>query len=111
MTDIPKSSPELLAFYREWLAWAESGAPDLRPFDRDTGLCCNASVFDDEACIDLLIQLSEAFLRSYDHPFGGPEQYYAERNSGTMHLNPERLAWVRARIADCEGEEDVKFLR
>ena len=109
MTEIPKSSPELLAFYREWLAWAESGAPSDKPFSRRVGLCTNMIYSQhipagERKYYELDRQLKEAFSDGRCILFGGLERYDQDARDGTMHLNPERLAWVRARIADCEDE-------
>ena len=41
------------------------------------------------------------------YPFGGYDVYQKEQCSGTMHKNPERLAFVKRIIEDYEKQEDM----
>ena len=94
-----KSSPQLLAFYRWWL----ENKDEIRALG-SLGLCSTAR--DDypeggDALQDELVsQFSEAGLNT-DYPFGY-ENYSTRQRYNTMHLDPLRIAWVEARIADME---------
>lgn len=94
-----KSSPELLAFYRWWI----ENKDEIRAL-KSFGLCVTAKYYypeGDYALQDELIsQFSEAGLNA-DYPFGH-ENYAARKCYDTMHLDPLRIAWVEARIADME---------
>lgn len=97
------SSPELLAFYKSWLAWAENGAPDGAPHWRDDGLCLLA-LASSGLRNELEWQFYEAGL-DYTYPFGQVD--YCQRSKAkTQHLCPKRLAWVRARIADSTDTQE-----
>lgn len=90
-------SPELRRFLRDWLAWAEAGAPDGSPHDfcDVAGLCSNCCWYFPEA-VDhpAYFELTSMFKDGY--PFGGCDEYYSGR---PHHTNPQRLAWVRAVLA------------
>ncbi len=88
--------PETRKFLREWLEWAENGAPECLVFRRHSGLCPVASWYDDRNNTSTRKDLERAFEhRSY--PFGGA-QYGKRCVSRTQHLDPNRLAWVRANV-------------
>lgn len=92
-TDI---SPELRAFLAEWLDWAENGAPPHDAFSKSAGLCSCALWWEGSlsAREDLL-----AFFGDDCYPFGGKHAYYDAVHLCTQHLDPNRLAWVRATLA------------
>lgn len=111
---ITKSTPALLQFYKEWLEAAESpdADSDSHPvFQNGVGLCRNLIVWCDEhpneedsvtnaAYCCMQEQFMEAGLnRAY--PFG-MVKYDTAALSNRQHKDEERLAWVRARIADME---------
>ena len=91
-------SPELERFLRDWLDWAEAGAPDDNPhgFRGVAGLCVNCCwyFYGDVGRPAFLEQLGSMFKVGY--PFGGRDEYYSGR---PHHTNPQRLAWVRAVLA------------
>lgn len=91
----PQLSPELRKFLTDWLEWAENGAPDLRPFLRLLGLCSNAPE-------NILEELQALFEREFgdnaNYPFGGRAHYWSNLGARTQHLDPARLAWVRAKL-------------
>lgn len=97
-----KSSPDLLAFYKAWLAWAEKDAPHLNVFSQSHGLCSNLDLFCEHSgpIDEMNVQFTSAGLDNF-HPFGYYD-YVHHRICATMHLDPNRLAWVKARIADME---------
>lgn len=114
---ISKSTPELLAFFKEWLAWAESPDADSDNhlvFNNGIGLCGNLENWLDDLehensdtmyqiSVDALaMQFVTAGLCKY-YPFG-EAAYDHHMVADTMHKDENRLAWVRARIADMENE-------
>lgn len=113
---ISKSTPELLQFYKDWLEAAQ--APDADKddhliFRNGMGLCGNLEMWCEEhygeedaeanaAYCCMKEQFEEAGLSSI-YPFG-ERDYDVAAFHDTQHKNPKRLAWVKARIADMEGE-------
>lgn len=112
MRKIPKSSPALLAFYIDWLAWAEAGAPDDSAcFTPGIGLCNNAwyhaQLHGREKPHEVEEELHKQFRaagrygeRMY-YPFGQAD-YLKRSDNDSLHLCPKRLAWVRARIEEAQ---------
>lgn len=89
--------PETRKFLREWLEWSEAGAPEHRAFMRHNGLCVTARIYDSFTGTKVKDDLRKAFKGLFKYPFGKEE--YAERlEAHTQHLDPNRLAWVRANI-------------
>ena len=90
-------SPELERFLRDWLDWAEAGAPDRNPheFRAVAGLCSNCRWYFEDSMLSPARQELEALFEG-GYPFGGPDEYYSGR---PHHTNPQRLAWVRAVLA------------
>ena len=87
-------SPELRKFLSSWLDWAEN-PPRWWEFWRkryipSLGLCGNCP---SDAYPDLRYFLRRETESPY--PFGGLGVFYRESDRETLHLNPERLAWVR----------------
>ena len=93
-------SKELLGYLRSWLEWAENSAPYCAPYTRKVGLCGNSDRYgnglDDELC--------EIFNHELC-PFG-TDEFFEHKSNATMHLDPNRLAWVRAMI-DKYGSDDT----
>ena len=91
-------SPELTQFYRDYAAWLDVGAPDLKPFMRHKGLCANSASYPDSMYREMIQQFLDAGL-SDSQPFNdanNPDNdYWAESGRGTCHLNPARIQWVR----------------
>ncbi len=92
----------VLAFLREWLAWAEAGAPEGGRFFRYDGLCNSFDRWPGSGEYDLSDWFVGVDCTSY--PFGGTAAYKRDFDNDTMHLNPLRLAWVRETIAKLENE-------
>lgn len=111
---IPKSTPELLKFYKDWLAAATKDDADLNEhpvFRNDLGLCGNLEMWCEEdfceedpvankAYLCMLSQFQHAGLNT-TYPFGEME-YHKGYWSDDQHKDPKRLAWVEARISDME---------
>jgi hypothetical protein len=101
----------LTRFLREWLEWAEGGAPENEIFTRRVGLCSSFSSWmrsklvpyrDGEKQYIALCGLFIADGLDDSYPFNSPESYEVERNESATHLNPKRLAWVRSKVAQKE---------
>lgn len=90
-------SPELRQFLTEWLEWVESGAEDHRVFKRYKGLCATSFCYSGGK---LARELKKLLPKTADlhYPFGGAVLYWDERCNNTMHLNEQRLAWVREQL-------------
>ena len=93
-------SPELRDFLQSWLDWVEAGAPDKQPYRRTLGLCTNTGYYktdgnqynnDDE----LYEELSKFF--DCGHPFGLKE-YFQCKKDRSMHLDHNRIAWVKEKL-------------
>lgn len=113
---IPKSTPVLLEFYKAWLEAAE--APDADSdehfiFRNGMGLCGNLEMWCDEYYDEEDVEANAAYCcmkeqfesigLSSIYPFGEME-YNEAAYADTQHKNARRLAWVRNRIKDMEGE-------
>lgn len=113
---ISNSTPELLQFYKDWLEAAE--APDADSdehfiFRNGMGLCGNLEMWCDEHYDEESIVANNAYCRMKEqfeeagldsvYPFG-ERAYDRAAFTDTQHKNEDRQAWVRARIADMEGE-------
>lgn len=108
-------SDNLKAFLREWLDWAEAGAPDSAEhternpnrFDSRYGLCGNTCEFEElsldvhpDDTGDLEVELSGLFEAQGLHrgyPFG-QDAYDVDTERGTQHRNTNRLLWVRTQL-------------
>jgi hypothetical protein len=88
-------TPALHTHLTCWLHWAENGAPRGKPFWRFLGLCTNTPYL---LRAELYKVLEADFGDRQTYPFGGEEQYNAERDDCTAYLNPQRLAWVRGKV-------------
>lgn len=104
-------SAELTKFYRDYLAWVESGAPEHPVFDRDSGLCLQINRYtNDDIGNELADELENQFIDAGlcdTFPFNGGgvwfggaglSNYLAESSAHTCHLNEARMAWVRDHI-------------
>lgn len=90
-------------FYRAYADWLDAGAPQGKPFVRNNGLCLNLllkmprSYEETNAAFEEMTeQLCEAGLDTL-FPFDTREEYSKCDN---MHLNPRRIAWVRAHVEE-----------
>lgn len=98
----------LREFLKAWLEWAESDAP-TGSFMRGDGLCGNLYyVFcqdmrglSDEDTDSLRSELTDEFKKDgleVQYPFG-KGAYWQPPYTYAMHQDPNRLAWVRAKLA------------
>jgi len=89
-------------FYREWLEWAESGAPEGGTMVSDAGLCDNLRFW----CCDRELSSDDRWdvtgvlerdLGPYDgySPFESDGEYMSNRR---CDLTPARLEFVRRRL-------------
>jgi len=95
-------SKELTDFYRAYLYWVEDGAKENQPFTSAVGLCNNAAwqgglgegIKEEMRAQFVAHGLDAAYpfgMRAYDYE-------YAHR----LHAQPERMQWVRDRLAEAE---------
>ena len=103
-------SEELREFLREWLSWAEAGAPKDERFCGG-GLCPNAVSWarakNDKEIVALkeLSDLLEAeFPTSYALPFDGTLSNYVNSD---CTKNPRRLAWVKEKLRTSQETSDA----
>lgn len=103
---------DMRAFLTAWLDWATSANPIAYidggvGFRKDTGLCSNISVYLGEerggssryyALYGELGDMLGADGLDVSYPFDTEESYGAAFRDSTHHLNPARLAWVRAKL-------------
>ena len=89
-------SSELREFLQSWLQWAELGAPNVRIFDRTKGLCYCTMSWEERYDVDIIAELDDLFLDER-YPFGMKEYADASKD-GTMHLDVNRLTWVRKQL-------------
>lgn len=82
---------------REWLEWAENGAGEHDVFRRDLGLCSMIFNYDCTHGTGFDYEMIDIFAHN-SYPFGGERAYYEDKKNKTMHLNPERLVWVRKQL-------------
>lgn len=102
---ISKEDRALVAkFCRAYVKWLDRGAPEREPFWRWFGLCYNSGIFELD---DIVGDILEDEGLDPDFPFNGgnEDMYKEEARDGIMHLNPERIAWVREHaVLDGENE-------
>jgi len=94
---------ELKTMLRDWLTWAEAGAPEHPQFRNYQGLCTNMHRFRYSWLDEMETMLAQEFGEDDDYPFGGKDLYLEEAAREIMHLNPARLAWVRKVITRAES--------
>lgn len=96
----------LAKFLSAYLAWVDSGA-HTESFTRRKGLCSNFHHYLFGVCqtMDEIEEeddkLKDLFISDgldSEFPFGGEELYFEEIEREIVHLNPERLAWVRSKV-------------
>lgn len=102
-------SPQLYQFYVAYAAWLDADTPACGPFTRDNGLCDNLGSYIDkldewtEDWDDVPAEMIKSFMnegldRLYPFNCGSSVEYADECNHHTVHLNPQRIAWVRKQI-------------
>lgn len=90
------------AFLRAYLEWATSGAENYKPFSRRLGLCACIGEFEaayphEDALYGELLSMFEADGLDGGFPFGDAA-YFTARESGTQHLDENRLNWIRSKL-------------
>lgn len=99
---------KLLAFLKDWLAWAEVGlddhpSPDGIHYSCNVGLCSNSL---NHPSFSAWAESAESPIEAewgwgYGYPFGESDYDYRNGN-GTQHKCPKRLVWVKNRIKELE---------
>ena len=106
---------DLHKFLQDWLDAAttkQTNPPTW--YDESTGLCACAYYWDRArnrpgANAELQHRLKEEFGETCNYPFGGMDRFDREARDGTMHLNKERLEWVRKVLGlTPPSEEEVR---
>lgn len=104
----------LKAFYLYYSVWLDDGATNMEPFSRNSGLCWNFMGTDlhPEFNVDrrntLYSELSQQFEAAglnINFPFNQDSLYSDEVYSGTCHLNPKRIAWVRNQVEKIKEQQ------
>lgn len=101
---------DLHKFLQDWLDVATGKIEEPEWYDDFTGLCACAYHWDHarvgtRAKAELQHRLMEDFGHAYNFPFGGNSRFNREARDCTMHLNKERLEWVRKVLAE-KAEDD-----
>ena len=96
---------DLHKFLQDWLDAATGKVAKPTWYDGHWSLCSCARVWDTRqshpgAEAEIQHRLKEEFGETCNYPFGGSVRFYWEMRDGTMHKNPERLAWVRKVLAE-----------
>lgn len=104
----------ILDFLKDWLRWAENGGIPSKgscSYYRYWGLCSNLGVYldhhddyDDDLYDDVMECFGVEILESLSFPFG-EQDYDLRASNNTQHKCPERLLWVREKIAELEKEK------
>lgn len=112
-TDELAIAERVMRYYIEYARWLDEGAPEsscsrsvkVIKFYRGTGLCSNLELYAAHKAIDacplvgyMYRQFEQAGL-DMAFPFNQDGyDYGSEAKQRICHLNPERLAWVRAHL-------------
>lgn len=109
---------QLYGFYIAYDLWLSNGAKPGGVFSQDYGLCAN--LFD---YLTLIGAPSEAALEQLHAdfrsaglyevlPFNESKgHYYEEKENNKCHMNPARVAWVRAQMVQAAPDGLVKAVR
>lgn len=107
----------LLDFYKDYLNWINSGAPDREPYSRRVGLCTNLLYFanqfkeeneNDDLALELFYQMRLQFRRaglSETYPFIDRDDFAKEGREENAHLNETRILWVKNQINKAKEAE------
>ena len=103
---------DLHKFLQDWLYAATGKIEKPSWYDGHWGLCSCARIWDMKqshlgAAAELKRRLREEFGETCYYPFGGMGRFGRDRADGTMHLNEERLAWVRKVLGLTPPAEDT----
>jgi len=96
---------DLHKFLQDWLDAATGKIEKPAWYDDARGLCACAYHWDHarvgtRAYPELKHRIGEDFRDAYIYPFGGVNRFNRDIRDGTMHLNKERLEWVRKVLAE-----------
>ena len=99
---------DLHKFLQDWLDAATGKVAKPAWYKGYWGLCACARLWGIEksrpgAEAELYHRLQEEFGEDFNYPFGGRDRFQQDRTEGTMHLNGQRLAWVRKVLAEEAG--------
>lgn len=119
MQDIKENiRQQLYGFYIAYDLWLSNGAKPGRAFSRNYGLCSN--LFDyltsigtsSEAALEQLHADFRSAGLNEALPFNESKgHYYEEQRNNMCHMNPARVAWVRAQMVQAVPDGLVKAVR
>ncbi len=100
-------------FYAAYFKWLENGAVeiDCTGFMRFTGLCSNLNEYAymegysfnlREGAKEIMRYQFETMGLNKDYPFDSKDSYELGYVNRDMHLNPQRIAWVKDRVKEIE---------
>lgn len=98
----------ILDFLKAYKAWADEDAPEGSVFCRKFGLCSNlenfAEITPEAESNSFKIRMRlEKLLPSAITPFDAVgRKYWDDKDKGTHHRNPARMAWVSKQIERME---------
>lgn len=93
----------ILRFLKDWQKWVDDGAQICNPFSRNNGLCSGFMGWSElngiptRDYLNATVRLKE-LLGGTHYPFSGQFQFVRDIRNSEMHMNPERLEWVRKTI-------------
>lgn len=100
----------LKGFYKAYADWLDKGAPPYRPFSRGLGLCSNLQYYTGVENIFVLTRLERQLSDQFEdaglsaaYPFG-EEAFDSYLDENNMHLDPNRIAWVKNQLAKGENQ-------
>ncbi|HAI0053294.1 hypothetical protein [Escherichia coli] len=119
MQDIKENiRQQLYGFYIAYDLWLSNGAKPGGVFSRNYGLCAN--LFDyltsigasSEAALEQLHADFRSAGLNEVLPFNESKgHYYEEKGNNMCHMNPARMAWVRAQMVQAAPDGLVKAVR
>lgn len=100
----------LKGFYKAYADWLDKGAPPYRPFSRGLGLCSNLQYYTGVENIFVLTRLERQLSDQFEdaglsaaYPFG-EEAFDSYLDENNMHLDPNRIAWVKNQLTKGENQ-------
>lgn len=100
----------LKGFYKAYADWLDKGAPPYRPFSRGLGLCSNLQYYTGVENIFVLTRLERQLSDQFEdaglsaaYPFG-EEAFDSYLDENNMHLDPNRIAWVKNQLEKGENQ-------
>lgn len=100
----------LEGYYKAYADWLDNGATPYRPFSRGVGLCSNLRYYTGADNILILTRLERQLADQFEdaglsaaYPFG-EEAFDLCLDQNNMHLDPNRIAWVKSHLEKGENQ-------